>query len=62
MSARKKKSECTPEEWAVVSAARRKSQYASQRHMGEKANAWLKKPWGRGRKRPAIDDELRDDK
>jgi len=43
---RKKKSECTPEEWAAVSAARRKSQYTSHRHLGEKANAWLKKPWG----------------
>tara|TARA_R110000764_G_scaffold38396_1_gene84975 strand:+ start:501 stop:674 length:174 start_codon:yes stop_codon:yes gene_type:complete len=43
---RKKKSECTPAEWEAVSAARRKSQYTSHRHLGEKANAWLKKPWG----------------
>tara|TARA_R110000824_G_scaffold79974_4_gene201366 strand:+ start:792 stop:950 length:159 start_codon:yes stop_codon:yes gene_type:complete len=42
---RKKKSECTPEEWAAVSAARRQSQYTSHRNLGKEANAWLQKPW-----------------
>ena len=57
LDTRKRKSECTDQEWEQVSAARRESQYTSHRHLGDEANVWLKKPWGRVRKRPAINDE-----
>ena len=58
LDTRKKKSECTPEEWEIVSAARRESQYTSHRHLGDEANVLLRKPWGRARKRPAVNDEF----
>jgi hypothetical protein len=57
LDTRKRKSECTDQEWEQVSAARRESHYTSHRHLGDEANVWLKKAWGRVRKRPAINDE-----
>ena len=57
LDTRRRKSECTDKEWEQVSAARRESQYTSHRHLGDEANVWLKKAWGRVRKRPAINDE-----
>ena len=42
LDTRKRKSECTDQEWEQVSAARRESQYTSHRHLGDEANVWLK--------------------
>jgi hypothetical protein len=50
-----RKADCTPAEWKRISAIRREQQYTSERHLGEKANAWLRKPWGKLRKHPAVD-------
>ena len=52
-----KKADCTPKEWEEVSAIRREQQYTSHRHLGDEANVLLRKPWGRVRKRPAVNDE-----
>jgi hypothetical protein len=55
---RKNKNECTPEEWLLVSAARRESQYTGNRSLGSDANVLLRKPWGKLRKHPAVDEEF----
>jgi hypothetical protein len=50
-----KKADCTPEEWEKVSAIRREQQYTSHRHLGDEANFWLQKPWGKVKKRHSED-------